>query len=658
MQENNDTEILIKHLEELRKKAVKEQPTSNFNKYWAYYSGDPEEGKEQTESAPRNKYNIIKGITDTKATLILDNEIVSAIMPRLKTFVDEKGLELQNDIGDILQDINEFVLDNNTWEKIKSEVVLNKLVYGVGYTETVWQQDNGEELGDVKINSLNPTNCFPDASAKEIKDCNFFFVKESFSPITLKKKYPKYAEKVKSSTTQENENKDNKNPTGIFTTSNEGTTTQSYSYGSGDSISVEKQKNVTVWKCYLKDDSTFLATETEDNADTGEAELRFLYPNGRLILYVDGATDYVLEDKPIDYPFGFPIDIFSSNTGSIWGQGEVSYLLEIQDRINRAWDKVQYTVASYHPFTLVDGRLGIDPKDILNDSILLCDNISEGGIQDFANDTISNVLNEFLAYIDKLKQTAYEIARINPMMISGERPSGVTSGEQIVQLNQSPMLAIKEEQRHFKYFICEQCQKNIVLIQLFYNTPRMIRLTNSKQVAELPAQIDQQNPETQGLMQQPIRILEQKENENGIYYEAIREIQSDLSIGEYDVTVIAGTEMPHSRTERAQITMQLANMGMLGSNKIDIAEIILTALDYPLRHTIIDKMREEEAEMSKMPPLEPPTKDIQVNFKDMPSFMQGEWCQQHGFPQSSQMLLSQEVQNINHLKQVKELVKE
>ena len=658
--ENNETKILIKHLEELRKKAVKEHPTDDFKKYWSYYSGISEQGKEATQKKSSNKYNIIKGIIDTKTTLILYNEIVSTVMPRLKTFVDSDGLALQNDIADILRDINAFVLDNNGWERIKSQVVKNKLIYGVAYTETVWKQDDEDKLGDVAINALNPMNCYPDAAAKELKDCNYFFIKESFSPITLKKKYPEYAKKMQTTMDKDSQNSQDKEPTGIFTTKNDGQTAQFYSYNE-DSISESKQKNITVWKCYLKDDSTFVAKESDPNATPEEIEMQFKYPHGRMLVYVDGAKDYILEDKPIDYPFGFPIDVFSSSTDSIFGDSAIKYLLEIQDRINRAWDRVRYLVAAYLSLTIISPRLCNEPDDLVNQSIFIPDSDASlaDGVSTFTNNTLSE-LTTMLQYIDKLKQTAYEIARTNPMMISGERPDGITSGTQIAMLNESPMLAIKEEQRHFKYFVCEQGKKNIVLIQLYYNTPRMIRLTNSKQIAEIPATIDQDNPENMGLNQQPMRILEQKTDSETkkVYYEAIREIQGDLSIGEYDMQVIAGTEMPRSRTERAQITMQLADKGLLGNNKVDIANMVLTSLDFPLRHQIIDKMTQEQDEMSKIPSAEPPTKDIQVNFKDFDNMAKAEWYQNNGFPQAAAYLQTAQKENLEHLKEVKQLIKE
>jgi len=647
---NGQTELLIKHLEKLRKKAVQEQPTDDLKKYWNYYSGDKEDGK----SEPTNRYNIIKGIVDTKCTLILDNEIVSTVMPRLKTFVDTQGLALQNDIADILRDINSFVLDHNNFEKIKSEVVLNKLVYGVGFSETVWEQDDDEKLGDIKINTLNPINCYPDASAKNVQDCNYFFYKESFSPITLKKKYPKYAKKMQT-TIEENKQSSDKEPTGIITLGNDSNTTQAYTYGDSNGFK-DNQKNITVWKCYLKDDSTFQAQETDDSAENGEAELKFRYPNGRLIVYVDGAKDYILEDKAIDYPFGFPIDSFSSSTISIWGNSSVKYLIDMQDRVNKAWERARYLVAAYLSLVTVDGHTMLEPEDLINQTIIKVENLSDGSFGQVSNNTLSE-LKELREYIQDLKNNTYEIARVNPTMISGERPEGVNSGEQVVQLAQSPMLAIKEEQRHFKYFICEQGKKNIVLMQLFYNTPRMIRLTDSKQVAEIPAQIDTQDPANAGLQQQPIQIHEQKQDpEKGIYYEAIRQIQGDLSIGEYDMQVIAGTEMPRSRTEKAQLTLQLAQQGYLGTDKIDVAERVLTALDFPQRYQIIDKMREDMDAMSKNPPPEPPTDKITVAFKDLPQAAQGEWLQQHGFPQAASLLLNQQTQNIQHLKQMKELV--
>jgi hypothetical protein len=114
--------------------------------------------------------------------------------------------------------------------------------------------------------------------------------------------------------------------------------------------------------------------------------------------------------------------------------------------------------------------------------------------------------------------------------------------------------------------------------------------------------------------------------------------------------------MPLSRTEKAQLTLQLAQQGYLGDDKIDIAERVLTALDFPQRYQIIDKMREDADAMSKNPPPEPPTDKITVAFKDLPQAAQGEWLQQHGFPQAASLLLNQQTQNIDHLQKLKELV--
>lgn len=92
----------------------------------------------------------------------------------------------------------------------------------------------------------------------------------------------------------------------INTVGNEINTTQMYADGKAYSQgTITQSKNVVVWNAYLKDDSTFI-----DTKDTEKQELLFQYPNGRYLRWVDGADDYLLEDRPIDAPSGYPLMLF------------------------------------------------------------------------------------------------------------------------------------------------------------------------------------------------------------------------------------------------------------------------------------------------------------------------------------------------------------
>ena len=135
---------ILKHLEELKNKAVDENKKrhNNYKKYREYYEGNYKDG---------NQLNIIKGIIDTKTTLVLDFEAVSSVVAKTKSFANINQISLMNSIADILNDCNTHVLKENDIDGIKRSVVHNKNVCGIGIAETTWKQADENELGDVHI---------------------------------------------------------------------------------------------------------------------------------------------------------------------------------------------------------------------------------------------------------------------------------------------------------------------------------------------------------------------------------------------------------------------------------------------------------------------------------------------------------------------------
>ena len=193
---------ILEHLEELKNKAVTENKDRHekIKKYRKFYEGSYKDG---------NQLNIIKGIVDTKVTLVLDFEAVSSVVAKSKSFANIDQISLMNSIADILNDCNSHVLKENDIDGIKRAVVHNAIVTGLGIAETTWKQSEDEELGDVQIISVDPLNYFPDTTAKKVADCNYIFKKEVVSSITLKKDYPQFIEQIdKAKSVSENDKKD------------------------------------------------------------------------------------------------------------------------------------------------------------------------------------------------------------------------------------------------------------------------------------------------------------------------------------------------------------------------------------------------------------------------------------------------------------------
>ena len=104
-------------------------------------------------------------------------------------------------------------------------------------------------------------------------------------------------------------------------------------------------------------------------------------------------------------------------------------------------------------------------------------------------------------------------------------------------------------------------------------------------------------------------------------------VVKNLKAGEYDVEVIAGTEMPRSRSEKARILMQLSEMGKIPNTPTG-TEILLDALDIPDKTAIMEA--NEEAVIAA-PKINIPLDLAGKIFKDMPPIYQDEFLQQFGF---------------------------
>ena len=242
-----------------------------------------------------------------------------------------------------------------------------------------------------------------------------------------------------------------------------------------------------------------------------------------------------------------------------------------------------------------------------------------------------------IEYIKVLKEQAYEIARVNPSLISGQKQDGVDSGRMVAMLNESPMTAINEIQKLVKRFIITQGEKNITLIQMYYNVPRIIKLAGGD-FAVLQPQINKVDENGETLLDengQPqvevnplIEIYKQNAEKE---LQAVEEIKADLSLGEYEVDVIAGAQMPRSRAEKAQIYMQLAQMGKIPDTKTG-TELLLSALDIPDKTGILEAIDEQQTQIqNSQPPISLDPETAQKLFKDMPLECQLQYLAQFGF---------------------------
>lgn len=613
----------IKYLTNLLSQAKTGHDTKQLEKYKRFYDGtfSPVTGTDAKGNLTLGSmgkgnalYNVVKPIVETKATTALDAMITTNVKPANLSHQTFDNLKQLESIADILNDCWENIKKSSHLPNISQKIMRDGAIYGVGIAKVIWNQSINNGLGDIRIERVSPLDFYPEPTATSIENCNYIFVKRVISRFDLINQYKNKPEILKKidklsspSATIDMGAPTNKVVAGKVTAN--GVTTGSEMYLNQGSVKPSgTEHNIELYECYLKDDTVLIPVDDESEQDKEmKTEERFKYPNGRLIIF---SGQEILEDRPIDYPFGFPFSTYSpTQSDTIMGQGDVEDLMQIQSRLTRAYSKLQELLEKYKSQLIVPENY---KRAFEQNFDLIYSKPGDPLVQPLI---ITNKLTQDIQivrqHIQDLKQDAYKIARINEIMLSGERPTGVNSGQMVRDLVESPMSSIREMQRNFKNFLTDISNKAVVLIQLYYNQPRIIRMASGTQFASM-------EPNEMGEMQ--INIYDRDMQTNELM--AIDTIKSDLTLGEYEVEITAGSSLPQSQSAIAATTMQLAQQGIFGDvNNPDVKELILKTLDYPNYRAIINKIKEEQDEQAQVPLPEPDfnayIKNVNMSLKDI-----------------------------------------
>ena len=614
----------LEYLNKLKSKATGVPTHQKFAKFERYYKGNvaPTIGYGRdgmpVKGSDASYYNIIKPIIETKATTALDAMITTNVKPANLSHQTFDNLKQLESIADILNDCWENVKKNTGMDNISQKVIRDGLINGIGIAKVFWNQSVDNGLGDVRIERVNPVDFYPEPNATTIENCNYIFVKRYISRFDLINEYknrPDVLKKIDKLTTESTRITDAAEKRTDLVVSMEnsegGTKNNAQGYmNEGSLVPSNTTENIVLWECYLKDDTVLVPLDKDSGQEKQmKTEERFKYPNGRLIIY---SEKEILDDKPIDYPFGFPFETFSpTQSDSLVGFGDVEDLCSTQDKIIDAYYKLQQLLMKYKSFLVVQEES--IPRNTLEKNFDIVYSVpgSAGTPPILVTNKLTQDIQIVRQHIQDLKQDAYKIARINEIMLSGERPVGVNSGQMVRDLIESPMSSIREIQRNFKMFLSGISNKAVTLIQLYYNQPRIIRMASGSQFASM-------QPDEMGQMQ--INIYDRDMMTNELL--AIDTIKSDLTLGEYEVEITAGSSLPQSQSALAATTLQLANQGIFGDiNDPDVKELILRTLDYPNYRAIINKQKEQRDEAMQVPVPEPDfnnyIKNVNMSLKDI-----------------------------------------
>jgi hypothetical protein len=557
-QQKTDDKALVEHCRKLYSIATEKQPKDRLKTCAQYYlgrykNGDSQGNGVQGSASTKDSYNIINPIVETKTSLTLDSEITTSVNAVIGAMADLNALTQIQAISDVMNDILDHIKRVNKFEQFGRESIRSVEMFGIMIGRVSWDQDQLQGIGEVKIDLIDPKNFFPDPAARTIAECNYVILKNRYSAITLKRRYPDRIEDIDKlmKTQAEKSGSDMMDQSNnVVTYKNDVSAAQVYISNNPNLVSMSE--SVEVLECYLRDDSTFIPGQGDSGAEIAEKErIGFRYPYGRVIIFA--GDNLIFEDKPIEIPTGIPI--VTANlypTDDIWGQGDVEKLIPVQDRINRAYRRIQLLVGGYISTILIDELAGITSENEFVNKLIT---IVETGVLParqpiiLTNNTLSEIRN-LTDLVAQLKAEAKEIGRVNDMMISGQSKENVSSAKMVDSLNESPMTSIREIQAVYYQYLVDISNYAIMVAQQFYNIPRIIRMTNGKDFLSFTPPQDGQEGNIQQLQLQKGEGPDQT-------LKVVKEIKGDLSLTEFECEVSTGRNLPRSRGAIAALTMDL-----------------------------------------------------------------------------------------------------
>ena len=563
-----------------------------------YWRGNIKTDKIIYKDQNKSSFNIIKPIIETKLKAMLDSEFTLAVVPKLQSFASLNKIREQQDVADIMNDELHNVFIENNIDRIKELAGRYGLKCGFGVVKTFW--DDSKEYkngGKICIENIPSYKLKWDPCATTIDNASFVGYSFSISPQEAKNLYAKkengkfdkeICKKIDNITVDKFNDKRNNGPIkGIINYKNDNVGSgQLYAHDGGF---IKAGKEVKLVCLFLQDDSMYSPSKDDDDEEKKiKEESLKKYPYGRMIIFSKNSKEkLILEDKALGNSFNNlgNISIFNPIIDEdISGHGEIEDLMTIQDRINGLYHKYREELDNDFNSIAMEKDQSIAMDDVVSHSVLFLNKGAQFP-QNVSNNGIINAQNS-LSMIELLENQAAKIARVNETMIYGYRQTGTSSAEQVKMLQESPLADIRGYQRNFKDFLKDIGNKVLSLIKQNYTIDRIIKLSTGMSDADF-AKLQLNTEDGQ------LELVLLNETAN-----IIKKIKIDPT-WEFQVEIVAGTEVPRSRKEQAGLYDNLISMGVFNLKNLELVEQYLKIQDVPNWRLIMKVMRRQQEQISK-----------------------------------------------------------
>ena len=565
-------------------------------------------GKQWKEKRPSYRHsevlNFIFSEVQSVIVLLTDNRPNIEALPQDPT---------DNEFADIISQILRSKWDSNNWSFILAEAIVDMAIYGTAIGSVEWKPELASGIGDFQFETIDPLYFFPDANARnKINDeyCDYTITAIPTDVGKVKDRYPDKKDLIKSDLAEVEFSSSSRQDIDEITVKSP--SDNRITIEQGKAFQSARSEQVLLITAYLRSSETeeeeceepievVPGTESEVDAAINPTKKTYQtvrkYPDGRKIVI---ANAVLCEDVPNPYtdekiPQARLVDHIMPR--EFWGVGEVDQLKSPQIIINKLVSYIlDVAMLMGNPIWVVGTDSGIETDNLTNQPGLVVEKNPgsevrrEEGVQ--LQPFILQVLDTFMERVMGKLGSTTDSSR-------GIAPSTNSSGYAIEQLQEASQTKIRGKSRNVEMFLKDLGDLMVDRIMQFYTIPRIVRLTNDQGAPKYFKFAVKESEDELGNAHQSAIVQDYAMDPNSGAYLEQPPVEMPIK-SKLDVRIVTGSTLPFAKAQKSSVAEKLFDKGIID------AEDYLTAIEYPNKEKILEKLKQRQAEQAQAAMMGPP----------------------------------------------------
>jgi hypothetical protein len=544
-----------------------------------YYLGTQWKNQTAVTDPNRSKpvYNIIRQTIQAQLPILTDTTPGWNVVP-----ANPEDFDFAN----IMSDLITSWWDTNQMDRVMVDVLLDMMIYDVGYLRCIWDPMAKDGIGDIIVTAVDPMDIYTPFGASDFdKNCPYVIHRMLKTVGDLRSQFTDKAHLIK----PDGKKSDDESLTRSAQTSYIVTPTnqKGFNTAQNDGAQGDIRSTCEVWEIWL-DDLTTLQEETDDGQGNKQVIHRKKYPKGRLIVFCPNLK-LILSDG--EQPYNHRLKPFVRFTAynlsrSLIGEGVAKPLMNQQRILNRVFaNLLDYNYLMSNPTIITEAGNGIEIDDLTNQVSQILQ-VNTGAINTIRKDYPPALQAGILDLMTFLARQAENLSGLTDAS-QGRRPQGVTAAAAIETLQEASQTRIRLMERMMAVSLGQLGNQVSALIMQYYTEPRVVRITGEEN--SWPTYFEFfTEPQEDGSVSYNKKPYEYDEANK-------RYVPGEYTVGgptkgTFDIKVLSGTALPVSKSQRANIAFRLFD-----TKAIDDEELLKT-LEWPNAEKILSRMKQPQGE--------------------------------------------------------------